>query len=130
MNGMLWAEPKKRARRHEDSLAVRAWFCSLTACHPDWSFAECIRSAKRIAPELFQGHIQTLQGDHSQTNGTSGLHFLRPDHVTELVDLGQRISESIFCGSSVFALLSTSAWRIWVVPFASGVGTAGVSCTR
>ena len=32
--GMLWAQPKKLAKRNKSSPAVRAWFCSLTACHP------------------------------------------------------------------------------------------------
>ena len=98
----LWDQPKKRAKRNESRPAVRAWFCSLTACHPDWSVAECIRYRKRLALELFQGHIQTsqkwLRSGHTHVRPA----VLGPFHVTELVDLGQRISEGISCGSSVF----------------------------
>ena len=76
--------------------------CKLTACHPDWNVAECIRYAKRLAPELFQVHIQThrkwLRSGHTHVRPA----VLGPAHVTELVDLGQRISEGISCGSSVF----------------------------
>ena len=96
------ATPKKRARRNESSSAVKDWFCNLTASHPDWSVAECIRYAKRLAPELFQVHIQTprkwLRPGHTHVRPAE----LGPAHVTELVDLGQRISEGISCGSSVF----------------------------
>ena len=82
--------------------AAKEWFCNLTVCHPDWSIAECIRYAQRLAPELFQVHIQT-----PRKWLRSGLTHVRPAvlgpaHVTELVDLGQRISEGIACGSSVF----------------------------
>ena len=101
-DGELRAIPKKRARRHESSPAVKEWFCNLTACHPDWNVAECIRYAKRLAPELFQVHIQTprkwLRSGHTHVRPA----VLGPAHVTELVDLGQRISEGISCGSSVF----------------------------
>ena len=98
----LCATSKKRARRNECSPAVKEWFCNLAVCHPDWSVAECIRYAKLLAPELFQVHIQTprkwLRPGHAHVRPA----VLGPAHVTELVDLGQRISEGISCGSSVF----------------------------
>ena len=98
----LCATSKKRARRIECSPAVKELFCNLTVCHPDWSVAECVRHAKRLAPELFQVHIQTprkwLRPGHAHVRPA----VLGPAHVTELVDLGQRISEGISCGSSIF----------------------------
>ena len=87
-DGELRATPNKRARGNEISPAVKEWFCNLTSCHPDWSIAECIRYAKRLAPELFQVHIQTPR------------KWLRSGHTH--VRPAQRISEGISCGSSVF----------------------------
>ena len=93
---------KKRARRNVCSPAAKEWFCNLTVCHPDWSVSDCIRYAQRLAPDLFQMHIQTprkwLRPGHAHARPA----VLGPAHVTELVDLGRRISEGVSCGSSVF----------------------------
>ena len=62
---------RKRARRNECSLAVRARFCNLTACHPGWTVAECIRYAKRMAPELFPEHNH--ESGCGQATRSSGL---------------------------------------------------------
>ena len=52
-----WDAPRKRAKRHAFDPAVKGWFVSLAHLHPDWSIIDCIRYARRMAPDLFKGHI-------------------------------------------------------------------------
>ena len=56
--------PRKRAKRNALDPAVKARFRSLMQVHPEWSIAVGIWYCKRVAPELFEGHVDTPRKWH------------------------------------------------------------------